>query len=56
MIIGFYDVYHAIPHPPIKFQDYTLYFGWILEVVTLQLPFVFHLGISYSKCHGLTLE
>jgi len=46
MSIVFYDAYHAIPNLPIKFQDDTLSFGWILEVVTFQLPIVFHLGIS----------
>lgn len=35
MSIVFYDVYHVIPHPPMKFQDDTLCFGWVLEVVTL---------------------
>ena len=52
--IVFYDVYHAIPDPPMKFQVDILCFGWVLEVVTLRLPLVFNLGISYSKDHGLT--
>jgi hypothetical protein len=42
MRILFYDAYHVIPHPPMKFQADTLSFGWILEVVTFQLPLVFH--------------
>ena len=56
MRIVFYDSYHAIPHPPMKFQVDTLYFGWILEVVTFQLPLIFHPGFSYSKPHALTSE
>ena len=35
MGILFYYDYHVIPHPPMKFQDDTLCFGWVLEVVTL---------------------
>ena len=53
MIILFYDVYHVIPDPPMKFPVDTPSFGWILEVVTLRLHLVFHLGFSYSKPHGL---
>jgi hypothetical protein len=44
--IVFYDSYNVIPHPPMNFQADTLSFDWILEVVTLRLLFVFHLGIS----------
>ena len=47
MRIVFYYAYHIIAYPPIVFQDDTLYFGWILEVVTFQLPLVFNLGLSY---------
>ena len=54
MMILFYDAYHAIPHPPMKFQVDTLSFGWILEVVTFQPPIVFHLGFTYSKTNVLT--
>ena len=53
MRIVFYDAYHVIPHPPMKFHADTLSFGWILEVVTFQLPLAFHPGFSYSKPHGL---
>ena len=52
--IVFYDAYHAIPYPPMKFQDDTLSFGWILEVVTFQLPLIFHTIFYYLKPHGLT--
>lgn len=45
MCFLFYDAYHVIPHPPMKFQADTPYFGWIVEVVTFQLPIVFNLGI-----------
>ena len=54
MRIVFYDAYNVIPHPPMQCQVDTLSFDWILEVVTFRLPFVFHLGLSYSKPHGLT--
>ena len=53
MRIVFYDAYYFIPHPPMMFQDDTLSFGWVLEVVTLRLPLVFHPSLSYSKVHGL---
>ena len=52
--IVFYDSYHVIPNPPMKFQAHAVCFGWVLDVVTLRLPLLFHLGISYSKPHGLT--
>ena len=54
MSIVFYDSYHVIPYPPMKFQADTLSFGWILEVVTFQLPLVFHTRFSCLKPHGLT--
>ena len=54
MSIVFYNAYHVIPHPPMRIQVDTLSFGWILEVVTLRLPIVFHLVFSYSKPHVLT--
>ena len=37
-----YGVYHVSRHPPIKFQANILCVGWILEVVTLWLPLLFH--------------
>ena len=49
-----YGVYHVIPHPPKKFQVDILCFGWILEVVTLWLPLLFHPRFSFSKPHGFT--
>ena len=49
-----YGVYNASPHPPMKFQDDILCFGWILEAMTLRLPLLFHPRFSYSKPHGLT--
>ena len=51
--ILFYDAYHVIPHPPMKFQADTPSFGLILEVVTFKLPLVFHPVFYYSKPHGL---
>ena len=49
-----YYAYHVIPYHPMKFQVDTPFFGWILAVVTLRLPFVFNLDFFYSKPHGLT--
>ena len=49
MRIVSYHVYHVSPHPPMKFQADILCLGWILEVVTLPLPLLFHPIFSYSK-------
>ena len=54
MSIVFYDDYHVIPHPPIKFQVDTLYFGWIFKVVIFQLPLVFHTRFYFLKTNGFT--
>ena len=54
MSIVFYDSYHVIPHHPMKFQVDTLSFGWILEVVTFELPLLFQPHFSFLKPHGLT--
>ena len=56
IIIVFYDAYHVIPNPPMKFQAYTLSFGWVFGVVALQLPPSFHCQFSFLKPHGLILD
>ena len=45
-------------HSPFSYEVSSWYFMfcWVFQVVTLRLPFVFLLGISYSKSHGLTWD